>query len=328
MKYFELNNGVKIPAIGLGTNTIGKENGSYWADLNGDYRPIMSAVKLGYRMFDNARGYRNEGGIGNALYESGVPRSELFIISKIPGIPECVGNEESIRAALEDSLRLLRTDYVDLYMIHHPWSDSEGMVAAYKVIEKLREEGMVKTIGVSNFTPDLLELILTRCNEAPQVNEYQINVFDWHDETTKYCKEHNILPIAWGPLLGIPNFMAKDRWSFTPDQLKMLLQRSQGKASIPELNRYSGYSALISEMAEKYGRTWAQIQLNLNYHEGIVSIPKSFDSAHQKDNLESLDFEMSDADYGLLYDAARGIGETKGVLKTITHKDAKMAGDI
>lgn len=87
--------------------------------------PIATAAKLGYRMFDNARGYRNEGGIGNTLYETGIPRKELFIISKLPGKPECVGSEKTIRETIEGSLRLLRIDYIDMYMIHHPWSDLE-----------------------------------------------------------------------------------------------------------------------------------------------------------------------------------------------------------
>ncbi len=332
MKYFTLNNGTSIPALGLGTNTIAKENGDYWGALNGDYRPIATALQTGYRMFDNARGYRNEGGIGNTLYESRIPREELFIISKIPGIPECAGDEGSIRATVEDSLRLLRTDYIDLYMIHHPWSDPDGMVAAYQVLEKLQEEGLCKAIGVSNFTPDLLELIAARCDTRPAVNEYQCNMFDWHDETTEYCLANDIRPIAWGPLLGISNFAAGRSWSFTPDQVKLLIQKCQGKSAIDELNRYSGYRMTIDAVAEKYGKTWAQVQLRYNYQAGIVSIPKSFDPAHQKANLESLDFELSAEDFSLLHDAARGIGadggKAAGAMHAITHKDAKMAGDL
>ena len=328
MKYFTLNNGVEIPAIGLGTNTIGKADGNYWGDMNGDYRPIYTALKCGYRMFDNARGYRNEGGIGNTLYESKIPREELFIISKLPGIPECVSSEAAVRATIEDSLRLLRTDYIDLYMIHHPWSDMDGLTATYEVLMKLREEGKCRTIGVSNFTPDLLDLILNRCGEVPSVNEYQINVFDWHDETTAYCKEKGIVPIAWGPLLGVSNFTASRTWTFTPDLVKLLIQRSQGKSAIDELNRYSGYTAAVMEMAEKYEMSWSQVQLLYNYKAGIVSIPKSFSIEHQAANLAAVDLEMSDEDFNYLHDKARGIGELKGVMHAITHKDAKMAGDI
>ena len=332
MQYFTLNNAVQIPALGLGTNTIGKENQDYWGALTGDYRPIASAAKLGYRMFDNARGYRNEGGIGNALYESGIPREELFIISKLPGRPECVGSEKLIRETVEDSLRLLRTDYIDLYMIHHPWRDADGMVATYKVLEKLQEEGLCRAIGISNFDVELMELLAARCSIKPAVNEYQINPFDWNDAITDYCLAKGIQPIAWGPLLGIQNFAAGRTWSFTPDQLKLLIQKCQGKPAIEELNRLSGYRMALDEMAEKYGKTWAQVQLRYNYQAGIVSIPKSFSPEHQKANLESLDFELSQADFDYLHDTARGIaadgGTVKGAMHAVTHKDAAMAGDV
>ena len=332
MQYFTLNNGIQIPALGLGTNTIGKENQDYWGALTGDYSPITSAAKLGYRMFDNARGYRNEGGIGKNLYETGIPREELFIISKLPGRPECVGSEKLVRETIEDSLRLLRTDYIDLYMIHHPWRDMDGMVATYKVLEKLQEEGLCRAIGISNFNVELMELLAVRCNIKPAVNEYQINPFDWNDTITEYCMANGIRPIAWGPLLGIKNFTAGRTWSFTPDLVKMLIQKCQGKSAIEELNRLSGYCAAVEQMAEKYGKTWAQIQLRYNYQAGIVSIPKSFSEEHQKSNLESLDFELSQADFEYLHDTARGItadgSAVKGALHEITHKDAKMVGDV
>jgi len=331
MKYFTTNNGIQIPAIGMGTNTVAKQDSDYWGDLNGDYRSIYTAIKAGYRMFDSARHYRNEGGIGNTIYESGVPREEFFIISKVMGIPECIKDEQSVRATVEDTLRLLRTDYIDLYMIHHPWSDMEGMVATYKVLMKLREEGKFRCIGVSNFTPDLLEVIRNGCGELPAVNEYQINPFDWHDETTEYCQTNGVIPIAWGPLLGISNFGAGRSWTFTPDLVKMLIQRSQGKAAIEELNRYSGYTRLVMELAEKYGRSWSQMQLRYNYQAGIISIPKSFNPEHQKANLEALEFEITDEDFQLMHDAARGLADkdrVQGAMHAITHKDAKMAGDI
>lgn len=332
MQYFRLNNGVQIPALGLGTNTIGKENQDYWGALNGDYRPIASAAYLGYRMFDNARGYRNEGGIGNTLYETGISREELFIISKLPGRPECTGSEALVRRTIEDSLRLLRTDYIDLYMIHHPWRDMDGMIATYKVLETLQEEGLCRAIGVSNFTPELLEGIAASCNVAPAVNEYQINPFDWNDATTEYCLAHGIRPIAWGPLLGIMNFAVGRTWSFTPDQVKLLIQKCQGKTAIDELNRLSGYRMALDEIAEKYGKTWAQVQLRCNYQAGIVSIPKSFRPEHQKANLESMDFELSAEDFRYLHNAARGIaadgGAISGAMHAVTHKDAAMVGDI
>ena len=330
MLYFTLNNGVRMPAIGLGTNTVGKENADYWGALNGDYRPVANAVRMGYRMFDNARGYRNEGGIGNTLRESSVPREELFIISKLPGIPECVGSEKLVRNTVEDSLKLLHTDYIDLYMIHHPWRDMEGMAATYKVLEKLQEEGVVRAIGVSNFSVELMEMIAARCNVKPAVNEYQCNPFDWNDAITDYCLTNDIRPIAWGPLLGIKNFTAGRTWSFTPDLVKMLIQKCQGKSAIDELNRLSGYCAAVEQMAEKYGKTWAQVQLRYNYQAGIASIPKSFDPEHQRANLESLEFELSPEDFCFLHDVARGIsadGSVKGAMHAITHKDASMVGD-
>ncbi|MGM9608534.1 MAG: aldo/keto reductase family protein [Oscillospiraceae bacterium] len=328
MEYFTLNNGVKIPALGLGTNTIGKENRNYWGSLNGDYRPIFTAAQMGYRMFDNARGYRNEGGIGNTLYETGIPREDLFIISKLPGNPENTANEAVIRKTFEDSLRLLRVDYIDLYMIHHPWRDNDGMAATYKVLEKLQEEGLCRAIGVSNFTVDMMEMLSAKCNVAPAVNEYQCNVYDWNDELTEYCHAHGIQPIGWGPVLGLMNFPQNAPWTFAPDQLKMLVQRSQGKSAIQEINRLAGYRAALDEMGEKYGKTYTQIQLRYNYQAGIVSIPKSFSVTHQKENLESMDFELSAEDFRYLHDKARGIGEVTGPLHAVTHKDAELAGDI
>ena len=164
MEVFTLNNGVEIPAIGLGTNTIGKRNQDYWGDLIGDYRPIATALEAGYRMFDSARGYRNEGGIGNTLLESGTPREELFVITKLPGRPECVGSEAKVRASFEETLRRLHVDYVDMYMIHHPWSDTDEMVATYKVMEKMYDEGLARAIGVSNFSVKLMDMFAARCD--------------------------------------------------------------------------------------------------------------------------------------------------------------------
>ena len=329
LKTFTLNNGVEIPAIGLGTNTVGKQNSDYWGDLNGDYRPIYTAAKMGYRMFDNARGYRNEGGIGNTLYETGVSREELFIISKIPGRPECVGSRQQMRETFEDSLRLLRTDYIDLYMIHHPWGDSDQMVETYKFMEELLEAGKIRSIGISNFNPELMQMILDRCDVVPQVNEYQINPFDWQDDITDFCFEHGIRPIAWGPLLGNRNFSEGRSWTFTPDQLKLLIQKCAGKKPTEELNRLSAYRAATDEIGVKYGMTWSQVQLAYNYQAGIVSIPKSFNLDHQLVNLQSLDFVLSDQDFAYLHEKARGLTEDgpSGALHKITHKDAKINGD-
>lgn len=166
----------------------------------------------------------------------------------------------------------------------------------------------------------------------PAVNEYQCNPFDWNDELTDYCHANGVQPVAWGPLLGIKNFTAGRSWTFTPDLVKMLIQKCQGKSAIQELNRLSGYCAVVEEMAEKYGRTWAQIQLRYNYQAGIVSIPKSFNEEHQKSNLESLDFEISQEDFRYLHDTARGITadgvDAKGAMHAITHKDAGMVGDV
>jgi diketogulonate reductase-like aldo/keto reductase len=145
MEYLSLNNGQIIPVVGMGTNTFGKENGMYMAEVNGDFAEAKNVIEAGYRLFDTAISYRNERGIGQVLAESGVPREDFYIVTKIPGTDEYA----EVRQAVENSLINLRSTYIDLYLIHHPWENKEGMVRMWNALTELMDEGKIRANGTT-----------------------------------------------------------------------------------------------------------------------------------------------------------------------------------
>lgn len=286
MKFFTLSNGAKMPAIGSGTNNFGRsDSNSYDSELNGDFSAMDTALEVGYRMFDTALIYGNEDGIGERIKNSGVPREEFFIMGKIPNQAPYNDNEESIRAAVEGSLKNLQMDYFDMFLIHKaiPTAEERAGVkvmkldktlALWHVLEKLHKEGKLHGIGVSNFTVEQLEQFLPDCNIIPMVNEVRCNPAMRNTEVVEYCKAHGIQPIAHSPL------------SFSV---------AAGVFAVDE-----DYKAKLASVGEKYGKHWAQVQLRYNYQNGIASIPRSSKKRNQASNLDIFDFRLTDEEMLLL----------------------------
>ena len=255
-----LNNGIKIPKVGFGT----------WQSKDGDeaYNAVKVALEAGYRHIDTAAVYKNEVSVGKAIADSGIPREELFITTKL----WAVGTTEDAAAALEESLEKLGLDYVDLYLIHWPnpkefRPDFETRNAnVWKAMEAAVKAGKVRAIGVSNFHPRHLIPLLKVAEIKPAVNQILVNPSDQQQEIVDFNLDHNILTEAYSPL-------------------------GTGKIfDVPELQ----------ELAEKYGKTVAQVVLRWSLHKGYLPLPKSVTAERIRENAELFDFALSIEDIAFI----------------------------
>ena len=256
MQEFILSNGVNIPAVGYG---------SYLSTEREGKKVIKDALDAGYRYIDTARMYQNEAEIGEALSEYGIERESLFICSKV--WPTML-SKEGIRESFEGSLKDLKTDYLDMYLIHWPKADPKDetwldkVLEAWEVIEKLYDEKKIRAIGVSNFLPHHLKPMLEKVRIKPMVDQLELHVGYMQEYTLSYLKENGILPQAWSPL-------------------------GRGKSLA---------HPLLEELANKYGRTVAQIILRWEVQHDIVPLPKSVNEDRIIQNANVFDFELSDDD--------------------------------
>ncbi|AUD64228.1 aldo/keto reductase [Tenericutes bacterium MZ-XQ] len=262
MKYFTMNNGLSIPALGTGTNTFGKENNSFHGKITYDTKELRSAIELGYRLIDTAIYYRNEAVIGKAVKESNIDRSDFFITSKIPTDKEYVETEDKIRHHVDQSLKALDLEYIDLYLIHFPLEKNEDNLSVWKVLETYVDQGFIKSIGVSNFNENQLSYLIKHANIKPVLNQFQSYPGKHQQELIDFCKANDIIPEAY------QSFAKLD------DQTKDVLK----------------------EIAKSYQKTWSQIVLNYQVHEGLVVIPKSHSQMHQLENIDIFDFNLSKQD--------------------------------
>lgn len=261
MEYIQLNNGSRMPIVGTGTNTYGKENNVYTAELNGDFSALESAIELGYRSVDAAVSYRNERGVGKTLANSDIPREEFFITSKIPRQEVYFSTREAVRNTIDSSLANFETDYLDLYLIHHPIENRDYLRHTWEVLEDYYNEGTLKAIGVSNFNQELMDEIASYSTVKPAVNQIQINLKEKNQELIELLQERGITPVAWGPM----------------------------KATDAQKTE-------LSRIGEGYDKTWAQVLLRYQIQRGIVVIPKSHSPQNQAVNLEIFDFKLKDND--------------------------------
>lgn len=279
MENYKLNNGMTIPAIGFGCyNAKGGDN----------YQILCDAIKAGYRFFDTASVYETERDLGRAIKDSGIPREEFFIQSKL-WIDE-MGKENALDA-IERTLSRLQMDYLDVYLIHWPRQTpaNEGApghqevayskplyktdndyktleVETYKALESLVDAGKIKAIGLSNFLPHHLINILDNCRIKPVVDQLEIHLGYTQAEAVRFAKENDILVQAWSPL-GRADVLTDD---------------------------------FFIKMADKYNVTVAQLGLRFIYQMGVIPLPKSGDFDRQKQNLDIFSFEISKEDYYLL----------------------------
>lgn len=261
MKKITLNNGVKSPVLGTGTNTYGKENNDYQGKLNGNFSALQSAIELGYRLVDTAISYRNEAGVGETVAKSGVPREEFFLTTKIPPKEKYIGNKEAVRATIDNSLKNLQTDVIDLYLIHHPIEEERLLQSTWEVLEEYTKVGKLKAIGVSNFSVELLETLKKYATIQPAVNQIESNPGNWNDEIIEYCLKNGIVPEAWGPM----KTNAEQR-------------------------------EVLNKVGEKFGKSWAQVLLAYQIERGVMVIPKSHNPKNQQANLDVFDFSLTDTD--------------------------------
>ncbi len=248
MQTFTLNNGVQIPAVGFGVFLIPNDGPTYEATL--------AALKAGYRHIDTAAGYMNESDVGKAVKDSGIDRKEIFITSKL--WLQDYGYENA-KKGIENSLKALGTDYIDLYLLHQPYGDYLG---AWKALEEAYQEGKLRAIGISNITVNLWNKFKDGMSVMPAVNQVEFNPFTQQKALRQVMDENNIRLEAWYPL-GHGN--------------KDLL----------------GNETIVS-LAERYNKNPGQIILRWIYQEGVISLPKSTNPGRMAGNIDIFDFELTD----------------------------------
>lgn len=263
MEYIKLNTGIDIPILGSGTNTYGKVDNKYKGEINGDTTELESAIESGYRHFDTAVSYRNEAVVGKAVKESGLDRKEFFLTSKLPTKPEYKEyreSEEAVRRTVEASLEALGGEYIDLYLLHNAWEPLENIAEVWKVLEDYVDQGKLKAIGVSNFNEEQLGYLMEHSRIKPALNQVVSHPGKWNHAIIEYCKAHGVVPEAWGPLSGVS-----------------------------EENKTT-----LTQIGDKYDKTWAQVLLRYQIQRGVVVIPKSHNPKRQKANLNVFDFELTE----------------------------------
>jgi methylglyoxal/glyoxal reductase len=245
----KLNNGIKMPGFGLGVYKV--------EDGDTVVHAVRSAIEVGYRSIDTASFYDNERGVGQAVRESGIPREELFITSKVWNDQQ--GYESTLKA-YDQSLEKLGMDYLDLYLIH--WPVSGKYKETYRALEKLYEEGRVRAIGVSNFHVHHLEDLLANCKVKPVVNQVEYHPHLSQVDLKAFCEKEQIQLEAWSPL-------KRGRLLDEPT---------------------------LMEIGKKYGKSVAQVILRWDIQNHVVTIPKSIKAERIRENADIFDFELTDTE--------------------------------
>ncbi|MBP9482251.1 MAG: aldo/keto reductase [Parabacteroides sp.] len=249
MRKITLNNGVEMPILGYGVYQVTPEECE---------RCVLDAIHVGYRSIDTAQAYQNEEGVGNAILKSGVSRNELFITTKV-----WISNagEEKAKISIEESLRKLRTDYIDLLLIHQPFGDYYG---TYRAMEQAYKEGKVRAIGVSNFYPDRLIDMAEHCNIKPAINQVETHVFNQQIKLQDVMTTYDTKVMSWGPFAeGRNDFFSND---------------------------------VLKTIGNQYGKSVAQVALRFLIQRNIIVIPKSTHKERMKENFDVFDFALSAKD--------------------------------
>lgn len=247
MKTIKLNNGIEMPQIGYGVYQVSPDECE---------RCVSDALKTGYRMIDTAQAYHNEEGVGRAVKNSGINRSDIFIVSKV-----WISNYgyEKAKASIDESLRKLQTDYIDLMLLHQPFCDRYG---AYRALEDAYREGKLRAIGVSNFYPDHFIDLASNVDIVPAVNQVETHVFNQQTEAQKIMEEFGTHIMSWGPL-------------------------AEGRN-----NLFSNET--LTKTGNSHGKSVAQIALRWLIQRGVIIIPKSVHIERMEQNLDIFDFELTD----------------------------------
>ena len=254
MKDVMLNNGIKMPIAGFGVFQI--------PDLEECERVVLDAIEVGYRLIDTAQAYGNEEAVGRAIQKTSVPREELFITTKV-----WISNAgyEKAKGSIEESLKKMQLDYLDLVLIHQPVGDYYG---TYRAMEELYKEGKIKAIGVSNFYPDRLVDICLFNEVVPAVNQVEVNVFHQQKEAEKVMTKYQVQMQAWAPFAEGRNDMFNQ--------------------------------PLLKEIGNRYNKTVAQVILRWLTQRGIVVLAKSTRKSRMEENINIFDFELSEQEMRMI----------------------------
>ena len=250
MQAVKLNNGVEMPILGFGVYQI--------PDNKECERVVEDALDVGYRLIDTAQAYFNEEAVGSAIKNSGIDRKEIFLVSKIW---VSNGGYGKAKASIDESLKKLKTDYLDLMLIHQPFNDYYG---TYRAMEEAYKSGKLRAIGVSNFYPDRFVDLSHFCEIQPMINQVETHVFQQQKRAKEIMKEHNTQIMSWGPF-------------------------AEGK------NNYF-QNEILKEIGAKYGKSTAQVALRFLTQEGVVVIPKSTHKNRMEENFDIFDFELTEDD--------------------------------
>lgn len=250
MQHLVLNNGVKMPILGFGVFQI--------PEASECERVVTDALGVGYRLIDTAQAYGNEEAVGKAIRASGVPRDEIFLTSKV-----WISNsgENKAMASIDESLRKLNTDYLDLMLIHQPFGDYYG---TYRALEQALKMGKCRAIGLSNFFADRLVDLCNFMEVRPQVNQMETHVFQQQVALRPYLDKYKVQLESWGPFAeGKNNFFTQP---------------------------------LLTKIAAKRGKSVAQVALRFLIQSGIIAIPKSAHRQRMEENIDVFDFELKKSD--------------------------------
>lgn len=253
MEYLKLNNGVMMPQIGYGVYQIAPDVCE---------RHVAEALSVGYRMIDTAQAYHNEDGVGRAVADCGISRDEIFLITKV-----WISNYgyDKAKASIEESLSRLRTDYIDLILLHQPFCDRYG---AYRALQDAYREGKVRAIGVANFYPDHFIDLAENMDIVPAVNQVETHVFCQQQKAQVIMQVYGTQIMSWGPF-------------------------AEGR------NNLFGNTTL-KEIAERHNKTVAQVAIRWLLQRGVVIIPKTTHVERMKENYDIFDFVLSDDDMDLI----------------------------
>lgn len=249
MEYIKLSNGVEMPILGYGVYQVTKEECE---------RCVLDALKAGYRAIDTAQSYFNEEEVGEAIVKSGVPREEIFLTTKV--WVEHYGYEEC-RKSVEDSLKKLKTTYLDLCLLHQPFSDYYG---AWRALEDLYEEGKIRAIGISNFYPDRMVDIASFSRIRPMVNQVETHPYNQQIVAKEYMDKYGVQIEAWAPF-------------------------GEGRSGMFD-------NDILKAIGEKYNKSVAQVILRWHIQRGVVVIPKSTHYERMVENYNVFDFELTNED--------------------------------
>lgn len=251
MDNITLNNGLQMPILGFGVFQI--------PDPKECEQAVLDAIETGYRLIDTAASYHNEEAVGNAIRNSGIPREELFITTKL--WVQDAGYENTLKA-FERSLKKLQLDYLDLYLIHQPYGDVFG---SWRAMQELYFQGKIRAIGVANFHPDRIADLIANSGFAPAINQIETHPFHQQTENQKFLEENNVQIQSWGPF-------------------------AEGKNNI-------FHNEILIEIGNKYNKSVAQVILRWLVQRNVIAIPKSIRKERMAENFDIFDFELTKDDF-------------------------------